>query len=465
MRRAGRYLILILLVAGAAVFVWRETSAPPGPGIGQGDGRPPRRGGGGRRGGNEGPVSVLAEPSRIADVPVTLDAVGTVQALNTVTVRSQVDGRLVELAFKEGQDVRRGDLLARIDPAVYQAQYDQAVAKKAQDEATLANARLDLQRYIALATTNAGSRQQADTQKALVAQLQAQVQADQAAIDNARAYLDYTTIRAPLDGRLGIRLVDQGNLIHASDATGIVVITQLRPIALVFNLPQQNLRAVTAAMARSEVPVEALEADNRTVIDRGRLEVVDNQVDQQTGTVKLKAVFPNEKLPLWPGGFVNVRLRTDILRQVVVVPTGAVQRGPNGPFVYAVEADKAVLRPVAITRQTEEITVLGSGVTPPEPVVTTGFARLTDGARVTVAKAEEAPKPRETPEGTPPAGASPAGVTPPAAGAQPSRERPFRQREGGTREPRRVGPAGGGPSAGSGPPAGSGPSAGGAARP
>lgn len=451
MRRAGRYLILTLLVAGAAVFVWQETSGPPTPGTGQGggDGRPSRRAGG-RRGGGEGPVSVLTEPSRIADVPVTLDAVGTIQALNTVTVRSQVDGRLIELAFREGQDVKRGDLLARIDPAVYQAQYDQAVAKKAQDEASLANARLDLQRYVALASTNAGSRQQADTQKALVAQLQAQVQADQAAIDNAKAYLDYTTIRAPLDGRLGIRLVDQGNLIRASDATGLVVITQLRPIALIFNLPQQNLRAVTAAMSAGQVPVEALEADNTTVVDRGRLEVVDNQVDQTTGTVKLKAIFPNDRLQLWPGAFVNVRLRTEILRQVIVVPTGAVQRGPNGPFVYTVESDKAVLKPVTITRQTEDITVLGSGIAPPERVITTGFARLTAGERVTVAEAAPAtpgakPGPAETaPAASPPATAPGTGSRP---DGRPARDRPFRTREGGDRPPRRVGPADGGPPA------------------
>jgi multidrug efflux system membrane fusion protein len=379
-------------------------------------------------------------------VPVTLDAVGTVQALNTVTVRSQVDGRLVELAFREGQDVKRGDLLARIDPAVYQAQYDQAVAKKAQDEANLANARIDLQRYAALASTNAGSRQQADTQKALVAQLQALVQADQAAIDNARTYLEYTTIRSPLDGRLGIRLVDQGNLIRASDATGLVVITQLKPIALIFNLPQQHLRAVTAAMAAGSVPVEALEADNVTLLDRGRLEVIDNQVDQQTGTVKLKAVFPNERLQLWPGAFVNVRITTEVLRQVVVVPTGAVQRGPTGPFVYTVEGDKAVLKPVTITRQTEEITVLASGIKPPERVVTTGFGRLTDGQAVTVAEADASAGPRRR---APPqdAAAQPADATspPPAARPEgrPARERPFRSREGraDAPEPRRVGPA------------------------
>ena len=389
--RLGRTLLVLMLATGAAVFVWRESLPPSNPDAGtsqEAGSRPSRRGGGGggRRGGGggDGPVPVLTAASRIEDVPVTLDAVGTALALNTVTVRSQVDGRLMELAFREGQDVKRGDVIARIDPTIYQAQYDQAVAKKAQDEANLANARIDFQRYQSLASTNAGSRQQADTQRALVAQLEAQVRSDQGAIDKARAYLDYATIRSPLDGRLGIRLVDQGNLIRAGDTTGLVVITQLKPIAIVFNLPQQNLRAVTGSAMPGGVPVEALEADNRTVIDRGRLEVVDNQVDQQTGTVKIKAVFPNADLQLWPGAFVNVRLTVDTLRRATVVPTAAVQRGPNGAFVYGVQDDKAVQKPVTIVRQTEQITVLGSGVSAPERVVTTGFARLTEGERVSV---------------------------------------------------------------------------------
>lgn len=443
MRPTSRYLILALVVVGAGIFVWHEASSPPAPGVSEGGGgRPSRRGGGRRGGGNEGPVSILAQPSRLDDVPVTLDAVGTVQALNTVTVRSQVEGRLIQVAFREGQDVKRGDLLARIDPATYQAQYDQAVAKKAQDEATLANARIDLQRYNALAATNAGSRQQADTQKAQVAQLQAQVQADQAAIDNAKAYLEYTTIRAPLDGRLGIRLVDQGNIIRAGDTTGLVVITQLKPIAMIFNLPQQNLRAVTAALAAGQVPVQALDADNTTVLDAGRLEVIDNQVDQSTGTVKLKAVFPNEKLQLWPGAFVNVRTRTEILHKAIVVPTGAVQRGPTGPFVYVVADGKAALKPVAIKLQTQDITVLTSGVTPPETVITTGFGRLTDGAQVTVAEASANPPPRPAtaPDGT----VTPAPAGPPSGSTSPGtpqrRERPYRQRDGAGQEPRRVGP-------------------------
>ncbi len=353
--------------------------------------RQARSGGQGRfgQGANEGPVPVVAAASRYQDVPVTADAVATVQALNTVTVRPQVDGKLIELDFTDGQDVKKGDVLARIDPATYQAQFDQAVAKKAQDEATLANARNDLSRYQRLAQTEAASKQQADTQKALVAQLEAQVNGDQAAIDNAKAMLDYTTIRSPLDGRTGIRLVDQGNILRSTDITGIVIITQLKPISVIFNLPQQQLRAVNGAMAKGPVTVNALEADNTTVIDKGTIQVVDNQVDQTTGTIKFKALFPNEHLQLWPGQFINVRLYIDILSHAVVVPTAAVQRGPNGAYVYVLgNNSKVSLRNVTIGTQNETQAVVSSGLTPPEQVVTTGFSRLTDGAEVRIAPAE-----------------------------------------------------------------------------
>jgi multidrug efflux system membrane fusion protein len=355
--------------------------------------RQARSGGQGRsgQGGDDGPVPVIVAASSYEDVPVTADAVATVQALNTVTVRTQVDGKLIELDFTDGQDVKKGDVLARIDPATYQAQYDQAVAKKAQDEATLANARNDLLRYQRLAQTEAGSKQQADTQKALVAQLEAQVNGDQAAIDNTKATLDYTTITSPLDGRTGIRLVDQGNILHASDVTGIVIITQLKPISVIFNLPQQQLRAVNAAMAKGPVSVNALEADNTTVIDKGIIQVVDNQVDQTTGTIKFKALFPNEHLQLWPGQFINVRLYIDVLTHAVVVPTASVQRGPNGAYVYVLgNNSKVSLRNVAVGRQNETQAVITSGLTPPEQVITTGFSRLTDGAEVRIAPAEAA---------------------------------------------------------------------------
>ena len=354
---------------------------------------------GGRRGAGsgEGPVPVLVAAAALADVPIYLEGVGTVRALNTVTVRPQVDGKLIKVSFKEGQDVEAGYVLAEIDPTTYQAQLDQATAKKAQDQALLANAKLDLERYEKLAASTAGTRQQADTQKSTVAQLDAQVRLDQAAIDNAQAYLSYTKIIAPLAGRTGIRQVDQGNIVHASDATGIVVITQIRPISVFFSLPQQNLPRINAAFAKGPLAVEAIGGNDRTVVGRGTLQVVDNQVDQATGTVKLKAEFPNPDLQLWPGQFVNVRLLIETLPQVVVVPTAAVQRGPSGTFVYVVQDDAAAMRPVTVSNQDENRSVIASGLKPDERVVTTGFARLTDGSAVTVEAAgagEQPPAPR-----------------------------------------------------------------------
>jgi multidrug efflux system membrane fusion protein len=343
----------------------------------------------GRRGGvaNE-PVPVLVTAARAADVPVHLDGVGTARALNTVIVRPQVDGKLIEVSFTEGQDVPKGFVLAKIDPTTYQAQYDQTVAKKAQNEALLANARLDLERYVRLAQSNAVNKQQLDTQKSLVQQLEAQVKADQAAIDNARAILSYTDIVAPIAGRTGIRMVDEGNLVRASDA-GIVVITQIRPIAVFFNLPQQELPDLNKGLSEGPLPVEAFGTDSRKALDQGKVLVIDNQVDQTTGTVKLKAEFPNARLQLWPGQFVNVRLRVDTLKQVVVIPTGAVQRGPSGTFVYVIKDDDTVaVRPITVQKQDETQTVVGKGLEPPARVVTTGFVRLTDGTKVAIGSAE-----------------------------------------------------------------------------
>src|SRR5215472_4084066 len=302
------------------------------------------------RGPSEAPVPVLAAAAKLADVPVYLDGVGTTKALNTVTIRPQVDGKLMRILFKEGQDVEKGFGLAEIDPATYQALYDQAIAKKAQDQAQLANAKLDLERYTRLVASNSVARQQADTQAATVSQFEAQVRLDQAAIDNAAALLGYTNIVAPISGRTGIRMVDEGNLIRAGDPnTTIVVITQLRPISIFFSLPQQQLGRVNRAFAQGPLPVEALGPDNKSVVDRGTLQVVDNQVDQATGTVKLKAEFPNADLQLWPGQFINVRLLIETLRQAVVVPTAAVQRGPNGTFAYVVKDDNAAtVKPVTV---------------------------------------------------------------------------------------------------------------------
>jgi multidrug efflux system membrane fusion protein len=294
-------------------------------------------------------------------------------------------------------------VLAEIDPRTYQAQYDQAVAKKAQDEATLANARIDFDRYTRLAMSNSGSKQQADTQKALVAQLEAQVQGDQGAIDNARAMLSYTKIVAPISGRVGIRLVDEGNLVQPGDANGLVVITEIQPISVLFNLPQQQFPQVSKAFAKGPLDVDAMAVDGKTFVDRGKLQVIDNQMDQTTGTIRMKAEFPNANLQLWPGQFINVRLLVDTLRQVVVVPTAAVQRGPQGTFVYVVGDDsKVAVRPITVAQQDDARAVISDGLKAQEQVVTTGFTRLSNGTRVNVQSADGQPQdaaPAAAPQG------------------------------------------------------------------
>jgi multidrug efflux system membrane fusion protein len=344
-------------------------------------------------------VPVLAATPRVQDVPVYLDGVGSVRALNNVLVRSQVDGKLVSVNFVEGQDVKKGDVLGEIDPAIYKAQYDQAVAKKAQDEAQLANMRLDLIRYQQLAAANAGSKQQFDTQRATVAQQEALVSADQAAIDNAQATLGYTKIIAPLSGRTGLRQVDQGNIIHASDATGLAIITQLQPIAIMFSLPQQQIVRVNAASAKGALVVDVFGNDGVTVVDTGKLTGIDNQVDPTTGTLKLKAEFPNANFQLWPGQFVNVRLKVETLSQAMVIPTSAVQRGPAGTFSYVINDDDTVTaKPVVVTQQSETDAVIASGLSTDERVVTTGFANLSDGAKVTVGNDDKVPTPDLAPK-------------------------------------------------------------------
>jgi multidrug efflux system membrane fusion protein len=393
-RRYLAYAVVLIAVAGALYYVFGTSPQ-----------QQQRR----SRFAADGPVPVLAATVQHADVPVYLDAVGTTKALNTVTVSPQVDGKLLSVDFKEGDDVKKGDVLARIDPTTYQAQLNQAIAKKAQDGALLGNARNDLARYEMLAATNAINKQQADTQRALVAQYVAQAQSDQAAIENAQAMLSYTTITAPIDGRTGIRQVDEGNIVRASNSTAIVVITQIKPISVQFNLPQQYLSRVNDAFAKGPLPVNALRSDDNTVIERGKLTVVDNQVDPTTGTVKLKAEFPNSNIQLWTGQFVNVRLLIDTLKQVVVIPTGAVQRGPNGTFVFVVKDDNtAAMRPIEVLKQDETQTVVKSGLAPPERVVTTGFARLNDGSKVSIGSGDGIPAAApgaQRPRGQRPAGA------------------------------------------------------------
>jgi multidrug efflux system membrane fusion protein len=343
-----------------------------------------------------GPVPVMVAEAQHGNVPIYLEGVGTAKARKTVTVRPQVDGRILSINFKEGQDVKRGDVLAKIDPSTYEAQLAQALAKKMLDETELANARRDLERYTKLGA-NIIAQKTIDTQDALVRKLTAQLKLDDAGIANARAVLAYTTIVAPIDGRTGIRMVDEGNLVRASDA-GIVVIAELKPVSVLFTLPQQQLPKVQRAQARGVLSVEALDVDGKSVLDRGMLQVVDNQVDQATGTIRMKAEFPNANLQLWPGQFVNVRLLVDTLDQVVVIPTPAVQRGPSGAFAYVLEADDRVtVRPIAVAHQFETQAVIARGISAGDKVVTTGFSRLKEGASVSVAPPEEQPGAPEGP--------------------------------------------------------------------
>jgi multidrug efflux system membrane fusion protein len=393
MMRALRRLTLLALLAlvGGGAY-WYFT---PDPAQQQTQQKQANRPGFRRGGGNPNDtVPVLATAARRADVPVYFEGVGTAKALNTVTVRSQVDGKLMKIAFTEGHEVAQGSVVAKIDPTLYQAQYDIAVAKKAQDEAQLANAKLDLDRYMRLAATNAVQKQQVDTQKALVDQLTAQTQSDQASIESAKATLDYTDVVAPLTGLTGIRQVDEGNIVHATDTTGIVVITQIKPISVLFSLPQQDLPDLIKGQLKGDLPVQAMGGDSATVVDNGKLSVINNQVDQTTGTVQLKAEFPNANVQLWPGQFINMRVLINTLRQVIVVPTAAVQRGPDGTFVYVVKDDNtAGMRPVMVQQQDDRQAVIATGLQADERVITTGFGRLSDGSKVEVASAEEAAQP------------------------------------------------------------------------
>ena len=318
------------------------------------------------------------------NVQVFLDGLGTVQAYNTVTVNARVDGTLEKVSFVEGQDVKAGDILAQIDPRPFKAALDLAVATKAKDQAQLVNARLDLKRF-----QDAGplvsTRQQIDTQQALVDQLVATVQGDQANIEAAQVQLDYTTIRAPLAGRTGIRLVDQGNIIHAASTSGLVVITQLQPISVVFTLPQDQLHDVIREMGVSKAPLVAVAQgrDDRRTLDTGTLSLVDNQIDPASGSVRLKATFPNAEHTLWPGQFVNVRLQLKTLENVVTVPSTAVQRGPNGMFVYTVKPDASVaIQPVNVVQMSQGTAVIEKGIDPGTPIVVAGQFRLKPGSRV-----------------------------------------------------------------------------------
>jgi len=330
-------------------------------------------------------IAVDAAAATHADVPIYLSGLGTVQAFYTVTVTARVDGELQKVAFTEGQTVHKGDLLAQIDPRPNQAAFEQANATKAKDAAQLTNAKRDLDRYTLLQPQNLASKQTVDTQRAMVDQLGAQLQIDQAVIDNARTQLDYTRITSPIEGRTGIRLVDPGNIVHAAATTGIVVVTQVQPIAVVFTLPEESLTAVNAALSAGPVAVTTLSRDGSNELDQGTLMLVDNEIDQSTGTAKLKAVFANVHNSLWPGEYVNARVLVRVERSALTVPTAAVQLGPNGPFTYVVKPDSTVeVRPLKIGEDSGGITVVNAGLALNERVVTSNQYRLQAGAHVRV---------------------------------------------------------------------------------
>ncbi len=330
-------------------------------------------------------VPVTVATSTRQDVPVYLDGIGTVQAFYSVLIRARVDGTLQQFVPKEGQLVHKNDLIAVIDPRPYQAILSGAMAKKAQDEAQVSNARRDLGRYSSLAQSQFASRQQVDTQKASVDQYTAAIEGDQAAIEAAQLNLSFCYITSPIDGRVGLRLVDPGNLVHAGDQGGIVTITQLQPISVVFTLPQALLPRIADAMASRKLPVQALSSDTNQVLDTGELLTPDNAIDPATGTIRLKATFPNEAGRLWPGQFVDARLLIDTKRDAITVPDAAIQHGPDALFVYTVAPDQTVARQnVTVDLQTGGIAVVSKGLSDGETVVVNGQSRLQPGTRVAV---------------------------------------------------------------------------------
>lgn len=337
-------------------------------------------------------VPVTTIVPRRQDVPVTLRTIGTVQAFQSVIVRARVDGTLDRVLFTEGQTVKAGDLLAELDPRPYRAVLEQAVAKRASDEATLANARSDLQRYSELAQTQAASRQRLELQRATQAQAEAAVQGSEAAISAAAINLSFTRITAPIDGRVGLRAVDAGNFIRAADPNGpgLVTLTQVHPIALIFTLPQDQLPALQAAIRREKPAVIANSSDDKVRLSEGKVMTVDNVIDATTGTIRVKAQFANDDDRLWPGQFVNVRVRIDTRRDALTIPSEAVQRGPAGLFVYVVKPDQTAAQlPIEVAQDDGQLAVVSSGLVGTEAVVLTGQSRLTNGAQ-TVATARVA---------------------------------------------------------------------------
>lgn len=377
MKRLIRWVFVIAVVAAAGYFGWQRIYGPEATAKAEAAQKAASR---------KPAIPVSVSEVEKADFPVYLTSLGTVQAFNTVVVRTRIDGQIDKIAFQEGQKVAQGDLLAEIDPRPFQASLDAAKAKKVQDEANLANANLDLQRYTKLGEF--ATRQQTDTQRSTVAQLTAQIAADEAAIANAQTQLDYTQVKSPISGVVGLRQVDIGNIVNASSQTGIVTVTQIEPITVIFTAPEDQLPYISEAQKVAPLKVIAITTDGKKPLAEGKLAVINNQVDTTSGTIRLKAVFDNKDHALWPGQSVSTRLLVKTLKDATVVPDDAVQHGTDGLYAYAVGADnKAALRKVKISQSIDGRTVVDEGLKPGERVITGGQFKVQPGSLVTTAVA------------------------------------------------------------------------------
>lgn len=374
--------IVILVVVAAGIWYYRGTRSTSEAG------GTPATGAAGKGKGGPGAagftVPVVVATAQKGDLPVYLNGLGTVTAFNTVTVRSRVDGAIVKVNFTEGQFVHQGDALIEIDPRPYQVMLEQAEGQLAKDQAQLHDVQVDFERYTLLFNEGVIAKQQVDTQQAQVGQYQGAIKADQATIDNAKLQLVYAHITAPISGRVGLRLVDMGNLVHASDTTGLLVITQLQPISVIFTLPQDQLPQVLAKLRVGvQLPVQAYDRDDITKIADGKLATIDNQIDSTTGTYKLKSIFSNENNVLFPNQFVNVHMLVDTIHNLVIVPAAAIQRGPQGTYVYAVSGGTmAKIQAVTISQTTGNNVGISSGLNPGDIVVIDGQDKLQDGSKV-----------------------------------------------------------------------------------
>jgi multidrug efflux system membrane fusion protein len=373
-KKGWLWILIIIVLAGGGYYYYKsrpsaESKAAPAPG---------------GRGLALGPVSVAVSSAMKRDVPYYLSGLGTVTPFNTVTVKSRVDGQLQKVYFQEGQFVHEGDLLAEIDPRPFQVALEQMEGQLARDQAQLTDARLDQARYTQLNKEGVIAAQQVDTQTALVGQLEGAIHADQAQIDNQKLQLVYCKITAPLSGRVGLRLVDQGNMVHATDPNGLVVITQVQPIATLFTLPEDSLQDVIQHMKNEQLGVQAFSRDDQTQLATGKLVTIDNQIDPTTGTARFKAVFDNHDLSLWPNQFVNIRLMLDVRKNAIVIPLAAVQRGTQGSYVYTVKNGHANFQPVKVDLTQGNISLIASGVAEGDQVVVDGQDRLQAGSAVEV---------------------------------------------------------------------------------